>query len=110
MSQLLAGVRRLARRTAIDPAALGARALVPAPGRAGDGSGRDPEPGQHHPLQQRPGGDDREHDQEVAAAHYASAAIAARPRAISSFSAFTWRSSESHTVRQIANTAGSSMW
>ena len=88
ISLLLAGARCLARRAAIG-AAPGTRALIPAPGRARDGSGRHPESRQHHPLQRRPGGHGRKYNQELAAAHYASTRIAARPRVISSFSAFT---------------------
>src|SRR5664280_97462 len=85
-------------------------ALTRAAGRVGHRSGGHPELRQHHPLNEQPGRQDSEQDKGVAhAAHLCPASIAARPCSISRFSALTCRSSESHTVAQIAKTVGSSI-
>lgn len=106
---LLAGDRSLLALVAVEPTLRRIALLGPTPGRAWHRSGRHPEARQHDPLQQCPGADNCQGHEEIAGAHYDPASIAARPRSISLLSSFTWRSSESQTVRQMANTVGSSM-
>lgn len=109
MSRLLAGDGFRVALAVVDPAPRRIALVAPTPGRAWHRSGRHPEARQHHPLQNYPRTKNSQGHEEIAGTHYDSASIAARPRSISPFSSFTWRSSESQTVRQMANTAGSSM-
>jgi len=109
MLRLLAGNRFLRALAAVDPTRRWISLFGPAPGRAWHRSRRHSEARQHHPLQHHPGAYGGQEHEKIAGAHYDSASIAARPRSISLLSSLTWRSSESQTVRQIANTAGSSM-